>query len=148
MSYNVEWRDVATQTTATVTGITDLFYDLTGLTAGADYEFRVQEDDGTTLSAFTAWTEFTTAAAATSVTMTISEATTAADTESAQASLLSTISEFTTAADTTTGKLSASLSLNESAGASDTDQGQYATSQEIIEAVQANDWLTRYSMRC
>ena len=49
MSYNVEWRPVGGATTS-VTGITDLFYDLTGLTAETDYEFRVQEDDGTTLS--------------------------------------------------------------------------------------------------
>jgi len=131
MSYNVEWRPVGGATTS-VTGITDLFYDLTGLTAETDYQFRVQEDDGTTLSAFTAWTGFTTAAAVTSVTMTISEATTAADTESAQANLISTISETSSATDTTTGKLSASLSLNESAGASDTDQGQYATSQKSL----------------
>ena len=46
MSYNVEWRPVGGATTS-VTGITDLFYDLTGLTASSDYEFRVQEDDGT-----------------------------------------------------------------------------------------------------
>ena len=55
MSYNLEWRDTATLTTTQVTGITDLFYDLTGLTASSDYEFRVQEDDGSTQSAFTAW---------------------------------------------------------------------------------------------
>ena len=59
MSYNLEWRPVGGATT-TVTGITDLFYDLTGLTAGTDYEFRVQEDDGTTLSGWSAWTGFTT----------------------------------------------------------------------------------------
>ena len=112
MAYNLEWRPVGGATTS-VTGITDLFYDLTGLTASSDYEFRVQEDDGTTLSGWSAWTGFTTAAAVTSVTMTISEATTAADTESAQANLLSTISESTTATDTTTGKLSASLSLTD-----------------------------------
>ena len=64
MSYNVEWRPVGGATT-TVTGITGTFYDLTGLTASTDYEFRVQEDDGTTQSAFTAWTGFTTAAAVT-----------------------------------------------------------------------------------
>lgn len=64
MSYNVEWRPTGGSTTS-VTGITDLFYDLTGLTAAEDYEFRVQEDDGTTLSGFTAWTGFTTAAAGT-----------------------------------------------------------------------------------
>ena len=92
MSYNVEWRPVGGSTTS-VTGITDLFYDLTGLTAETDYEFRVQEDDGTNVSGFTDWTGFTTAAAATSVTMTISESTTAADSQSAQANLLSTISE-------------------------------------------------------
>jgi len=78
-AYNLEWRDVATQTTTVVTGITDLFYDLTGLTENTGYEFRVQEDDGSTTSAFTAWTGFTTAAAATGVRMTISEAMGASD---------------------------------------------------------------------
>ena len=39
MSYNVEWRPVGGSTTS-VTGITDLVYDLTGLTAETDYEFR------------------------------------------------------------------------------------------------------------
>ena len=139
LSGGYTWVDISSPTVTTATDITDLFYDLTGLTAETDYEFRVQEDDGTNVSGWSDWTGFTTAAAATSVTMTISEATTAADTESAQANLISTISETSSATDTTTGKLSASLSLNESAGASDTDQGQYATSQEIIEAVQAND---------
>ena len=139
LSGGYTWVDISSPTVTTATDITDLFYDLTGLTAETDYEFRVQEDDGTNVSGWSDWTGFTTAAAATSVTMTISEATTAADTESAQANLISTISETSSATDTTTGKLSASLSLNESAGASDTDQGQYATSQEILEAVQAND---------
>ena len=62
MSYNVEWRPVGGSTTS-VTGITDLFYDLTGLTAETDYEFRVQEDDGTNVSGWSDWTGFTTAAA-------------------------------------------------------------------------------------
>ena len=66
MSYNLEWRDTATLTTTTVTGITDLFYDLTGLTASEGYEFRVQETDGVDTSAFSAWSGFTTAAAGTS----------------------------------------------------------------------------------
>ena len=61
MSYNVEWRPVGGATTS-VTGITDLFYDLTGLTAAEDYEFRVQEDDGTNVSGWSDWTGFTTAA--------------------------------------------------------------------------------------
>jgi hypothetical protein len=139
LSGGYTWVDISSPTVTTATDITDLFYDLTGLTAETDYEFRVQEDDGTNVSGWSDWTGFTTAAAATSVTMTISEATSAADTESAQANLISTISETSSATDTTTGKLSASLSLNESAGASDTDKGQYATSQEILEAVQAND---------
>ena len=55
MAYSLEWRPAGGQVT-TVAGITDLFYDLTGLTEGSDYEFRVQEDDGSTQSAFTAWT--------------------------------------------------------------------------------------------
>ena len=63
-TFNLEWRDTATLTTTTVTGITDLFYDLTGLTASEGYEFRVQEDDGSNQSSWSAWTGFTTAAAA------------------------------------------------------------------------------------
>ena len=59
MSYNIEWRPVGGATTS-VTGITDLFYDLTGLTAAEDYEFRVQEDDGTALSGWSDWFAFTT----------------------------------------------------------------------------------------
>jgi len=61
MSYNLEWRDTATLTTTTVTGITDLFYDLTGLTASTEYEFRVQETDGVDTSAFSEWNRFDTA---------------------------------------------------------------------------------------
>lgn len=61
MLYNVQWRDVATETTTTVSGISGLFYDLTGLTGSTLYEFRVQEDDGTTTSAYSAWFEFETA---------------------------------------------------------------------------------------
>ena len=60
MSYNLEWRPVGGATTQ-VTGITDLFYDLTGLTASEDYEWRMQEDDGSAQSAWSAWNGFTTA---------------------------------------------------------------------------------------
>ena len=67
MSYNLEWRDTATLTTTQVTGITDLFYDLTGLTASEGYEFRVQEDDGTNTSAWSAWSGFTTASSSSSL---------------------------------------------------------------------------------
>jgi len=62
-TYNLEWRDVATQTTTQVMGITDLFYDLTGLSASTAYEFRVQEDDGGTTSDWSEWYQFTTTAA-------------------------------------------------------------------------------------
>jgi len=62
MSYNIEWRDTATLTTTQVLGIADLFYDLAGLNESTEYEFRVQEDDGTTTSAWTTWKIFTTAA--------------------------------------------------------------------------------------
>ena len=65
MSYNLEWRDTATLTTTVVTGITDPFYDLTGLTASTGYEFRVQETDGTTNSAWSAWSAFATTSVAT-----------------------------------------------------------------------------------
>lgn len=62
MTYTLEWRLVAGPgATTQVTGITDLFYDLSGLTAGTDYESRVLETDGTTPSAFSSWYSFTTA---------------------------------------------------------------------------------------
>ena len=60
-SYNLEWRDVSTQTTTQITGIDDLFYDLTGLAYSTAYEFRVQGDDGSTQSAWSAWSGFLTA---------------------------------------------------------------------------------------
>ena len=62
MTYNLEWRDTATLTTTQITGITDLFYDLSGLTTSTSYEFRVQEDDGTTTSDYSPWSGFTTTA--------------------------------------------------------------------------------------
>jgi len=60
MLYNLQYRDTATLTTTTVTGIDALFYDLTGLTNDKKYEFRVQEDDGTTTSDYSEWEEFET----------------------------------------------------------------------------------------
>jgi hypothetical protein len=64
IAYNLEWRDTATQTTTLVTGITDLFYDLSGLTPATDYEFRVKEVAGGNESAFSSWTTVTTTSAA------------------------------------------------------------------------------------
>jgi hypothetical protein len=61
MSYNLEWRPAGGSTTQ-VTGITDLFYDLTGLTTDTEYEFRVQEVNGSD-SDYSSWTAFTTALA-------------------------------------------------------------------------------------
>jgi len=66
VSYTLEWRLVAGPgATTTVTGITDPFYDLSGLTESTDYEFRVLETDGTTPSAFSAWYSFTSGTPAT-----------------------------------------------------------------------------------
>ena len=62
MLYNLQYRDLATLTTTTVTGIDALFYDLAGLTPSTQYEFRVQEDDGGTTSDYSDWSGFTTAA--------------------------------------------------------------------------------------
>lgn len=69
LTYNIEWRDTATLTTTPVSGITTLYYDLTGLTANTGYEFRVQETDGTTTSAWSAWYGFTTKSAGQSITL-------------------------------------------------------------------------------
>jgi hypothetical protein len=67
-TYTLEWRLVAGPgATTSVTGINELFYDLSGLTASTDYEFRVLETDGTTPSAFSAWITVATAAAVTYV---------------------------------------------------------------------------------
>jgi len=88
--FNLEWRDTATLTTTQVTGITDLFYDLTGLTASEDYEWRVQETDGTDTSAWSAWIGFTTAAAAVDVDITASVSATL--TVAAQSSALIAVS--------------------------------------------------------
>jgi len=69
MSYNLEWRDTATLTTTQVTGITDLFYGLTGLTGSKDYEWRAREVDDSTQSDWSAWNGFTTAVAKTPATV-------------------------------------------------------------------------------
>ena len=61
MLYNLQYRDLATLTTTTVTGIDALFYDLAGLTPSTQYEFRVQEDDSGTTSDYSNWLEFQTA---------------------------------------------------------------------------------------
>jgi hypothetical protein len=59
--YNIEWRDLATQSTTSVSGIDALFYDVSGLQVGTNYEFRAQEYDGATTSAWSAWSGFSTA---------------------------------------------------------------------------------------
>jgi len=61
MLYNLQYRDLATLTTTTVTGIDALFYDVIGLASNTQYEFRVQEDDGTSLSPYSDYFPFTTA---------------------------------------------------------------------------------------
>ena len=60
MLYNLQYRDLDTLTTTTVTGIDALFYDLAGLTPSTQYEFRVQEYDGGTTSDYSDWFEFQT----------------------------------------------------------------------------------------
>ena len=60
MLYNLQYRDLATLTTTTVTGIDALFYDVIGLQSNTQYEFRVQEDDGTTTSSYSDWAQFVT----------------------------------------------------------------------------------------
>jgi hypothetical protein len=58
--------------TTSVTGITDLFYDLSGLTPATNYEFRVLETDGTISSAFSNWFPVATTAATVTVEPTLS----------------------------------------------------------------------------
>lgn len=66
-SYNLEWREEGGSTTQ-VTGITDLYYDVTSLDSGQLHEYRVQgQEDGGAVSEWSAWTEFTTQAVGVSV---------------------------------------------------------------------------------
>lgn len=58
--YNVEYRDADTQTTTSVTGITDLFLDITGLDPATTYEYRVQWAAGGDTGGWSAWSEFNT----------------------------------------------------------------------------------------
>ena len=61
MLYNLQYRDIATLTTTTVTGIDAFFYDVIGLKPSTQYEFRVQEYDSGTNSDYSDWLEFQTA---------------------------------------------------------------------------------------
>lgn len=61
-TFDVEWRDEDTQTTTLVTGITDTFLDVTGLSEGTPYEFRVRTVRGSAQGDWTAWTWFNTKA--------------------------------------------------------------------------------------
>ena len=60
ITYNLQYRDLDTLTTTTVTGIDGVFYDLAGLDQGEEYEFRVQEDENGTTSDYSDWFEFQT----------------------------------------------------------------------------------------
>jgi len=60
MLYNLQYRDIATLTTTTVTGIDAIFYGVIGLASNTQYEFRVQEDDSGTTSDYSNWLEFQT----------------------------------------------------------------------------------------
>ena len=116
-SYNVEWRPVGGATTS-VTGITDLFYDLTGLTAETDYEFRVQEDDGTNVSGWSDWTGFTTAAAAT--TFNLSDTAASSDNWSAACASAAFFSSAAIASDNLSSIAAVNASILSAASASDT----------------------------
>ena len=70
MSFTLEWRDTATSTSQTVddifsveditAGVATFISEMGSLSSGTQYEFRVRESDGTNVSAWTAWTQFTT----------------------------------------------------------------------------------------
>ena len=60
ITYNLQYRDLSTLTTTTVTGIDAIFYDLAGLDQGEQYEFRVQEDESGTTSDYSDWFKFQT----------------------------------------------------------------------------------------
>lgn len=59
-SYTLEYRELG-QAAQQVTGITDLFFDVSGLKPNTSYEWRVQGVDGSMTSEFTAWQSFATA---------------------------------------------------------------------------------------
>lgn len=59
-SYNLQWKTAAATTFTTVTGIVNNFYNLTGLTAGTSYQYKVQSVCGTALSAYSPLSAFTT----------------------------------------------------------------------------------------
>jgi hypothetical protein len=59
--YNIQYRELPTLITKTVTGVDEIFYDLSSLNPGTQYQFRVQENDGTSTSDYSAWFGFSTA---------------------------------------------------------------------------------------
>ena len=59
-AYNVQWRAVGSATFTTINGLTGLSTNLTGLTEGTSYEYQVQAVCGTSTSAFSALSSFTT----------------------------------------------------------------------------------------
>ncbi|MGO1500832.1 MAG: fibronectin type III domain-containing protein [Marinobacter sp.] len=98
-TFNLEWRDVTTQSTTTISGITGLSYALSNLTPGEGYEFRVQEVVGSDESAWSEWSAFTTESGSASVNITDSAA--CADSWLAVCKLKATIYSAASVSDTT-----------------------------------------------
>lgn len=117
-TFNLEWRDTATLTTTTITGTTDLFYDLTGLNTGEDYEWRVQESTGNTTSLWSAWSGFTTASGA--ATFSFSDTAASADSWSAACDSAAAISAAALASDNLFSIAAVNASVLSAASASDT----------------------------
>ena len=63
-SYNLQWKAASASTWNTISGITAATYNLSGLAASTSYNFKVQANCNGTLSAYSAASTFTTAAAA------------------------------------------------------------------------------------
>lgn len=61
MAFDVRYRDTATETETEVTGVSDLFLDVTGLDPSTGYEFQVRETDAGGFSAWSGWAVFSTA---------------------------------------------------------------------------------------
>jgi hypothetical protein len=59
-SYNLQWKLSSANTWTTVTGLTSTSYGLTGLTAGATYNYQVQAVCGSNSSAYSTAASFTT----------------------------------------------------------------------------------------
>jgi hypothetical protein len=125
--------------TTSVTGITNLFYDLSGLTPATDYEFRVLETDGTISSAFSAWFPVATAAGAANFDRTTSESASGADTWAAICAAAASTSSAAVASDSLSVIASISASIISAAQASDQSGDSAVASVSLESSVTGSD---------